>query len=162
MRRERDAETRSRVRPLLMTGNIATPQRRNRNPSPRFWLLRALPFALGSNRITAGLLRLRQDTPPNAFARDSLLVADVLARGSLCSATFPGFQDPSGHAGRTLAAYSCGGSRGITCPRARAPRSLLIPCGNHRCRSCRAFRKRSIVITLNLSGCDLFQTSRRV
>src|SRR5580692_1734988 len=115
MRRERDAETRSRVRPLLMTGNIATPQRRNRNPSPRFWLLRALPFAPGSNRVTAGLLRLRQDTPPNAFARDSLLVADVLARGSLCSATFPGFQDPSGHAGRTLAAYSCGGSRGITC-----------------------------------------------
>src|SRR5580692_6613475 len=116
MRRERDAETRSRVRPLLMTGNIATPQRRNRNPSPRFWLLRALPFAPGSNRVTAGLLRLRQDTPPNAFARDSLLVADVLARGSLPAATFPGFCDPSGHAGRRLAAYSCGGSRGMACP----------------------------------------------
>src|SRR6202035_304120 len=69
----------------------ATPQRRNRNPSPRFWLLRALPFAPGSNRVTAGLLPLRQDTPPNAFARDSLPVADVLARGSLPLATFPGF-----------------------------------------------------------------------
>jgi hypothetical protein len=94
----------------------ATPQRRNRNPSPRFWLLRALPFAPGSNRVTAGLLPLRQDTPPNAFARDSLLVADVLARGSLPAATFPGFCDPSGHAGRRLAAHSCGGSRGMTCP----------------------------------------------
>jgi hypothetical protein len=94
----------------------ATPQRRNRNPSPRFWLLRALPFAPGSNRVTAGLLRLRRDTPPNAFARDSFLVADVLARGSLPSATFPGFQDPSGHAGRRLAAHSCGGSRGMACP----------------------------------------------
>src|SRR3954471_9285178 len=32
--------------------------------------------------------------------------------------------------GRRLAAYSCGGSRGIV--QAHAPRSLLIPCGNHR------------------------------
>src|SRR5580704_979858 len=98
-----------------MTGNMPRLNGETVTCHPRFWLLRALPFAPGSNRVTAGLLRLRQDTPPNAYARDSLLVADVLARGSLPSATFPGFQDPSGHAGRTLAAYSCGGSRGITC-----------------------------------------------
>jgi hypothetical protein len=32
---------------------------------------------------------------------------------------------------RRLAAHSCGGSRGIACANACAPRSLLIPCGNH-------------------------------
>ena len=116
MRRQRNAGTRSRMRPLLMTGNTPRPNGETVTRHPRFWLLRALPFAPGSNRVTAGLLRLRQDTPPNAFARDSLLVADVLARGSLPSATFPGFEDPSGHAGRRLAAHSCGGSRGMTCP----------------------------------------------
>jgi hypothetical protein len=38
---------------------------------------------------------------------------------------FPGLQ-AQWHYGRVLAAYSCGGSCGIT------PRSLLIPEGNHR------------------------------
>src|SRR5262249_29908099 len=38
----------------------------------------------------------------------------------------------SGKIGRRLAAYSCGGSRGIGRSKARAPRSLLIPIGNHR------------------------------
>jgi hypothetical protein len=162
MRRERSAGTRPRVRPLSMTGNSATPQRRNRNPSPAILAVARSAIRPGQQPHTAGLLRLRQDTPPNAFARDSLLVADVLARGSLPSATFPGFRNPSGHAGRRLAAHSCGGSRGIACPQARAPRSLLIPCGNHRHRSCRAFRERSSRAAASFVECDLFQTSRRV
>jgi hypothetical protein len=59
-------------------------------------------------------LQLRQDTPPNAFARDSLLVADLLARGSLSLAAFPeALTASSGKIGHRLAAYSCGGSRGI-------------------------------------------------
>jgi hypothetical protein len=97
----------------------ATPQRRRTYLSPRFWLIGGPAFAFGgpcNNRTRS----LRQDTPPNAFARDSLLVADLLARGSLSLAAFPGaLVAPSGNIGRGLAAYSCGGSRGVVCLSAR-------------------------------------------
>jgi len=59
------------------------------------------------------------------------VVADLLARGSLSSVTFPGMTS-QWHIDRRLAAHSCGGSRGIARSQARAPRSLLIPIGNHR------------------------------
>jgi hypothetical protein len=70
------------------------------------------------------------NTPPAAPARD-FSVAGLLAHGSSPPTTFPRTRAIlSGSFGRRLAAYSCGGSRGIV--QAPAPRSLLIPCGNHR------------------------------
>ena len=58
-----------------------------------------------------------------------MLVADLLARGSLSPATFPGMRVSQWQIGRRLTAYSCGGSRGIGRLVAHAPRSLLIPTG---------------------------------
>jgi hypothetical protein len=91
-----------------------THQWRRTNLSPRFWLIGG-PIRPCADRKTNRTLQLRQDTPPNAFARDSLLVADLLARGSLSLAAFPeALTASSGKIGHRLAAYSCGGSRGIT------------------------------------------------
>src|SRR4051794_23328691 len=81
-------------------------------------------------RGSAQPVRQHQDTPPAAPARD-FSVAGLLAHGSSPPTTFPRTHAVlSGSFGRRLAAYSCGGSRGIV--QAHAPRSLLIPCGNHR------------------------------
>src|SRR5262249_62191188 len=57
------------------------------------------------------------------------MVADLLARGSLSPATFPGMRVSQWQIGRRLTAHSCGGSRGIGRLVAHAPRSLLIPAG---------------------------------
>jgi hypothetical protein len=90
-----------------------THQWRRTNLSPRFWLIGG-PIRPCADRKTNRTLQLRQDTPPDAFARDSLLVADLLAHGSLSLAAFPeALTASSGKIGHRLAAYSCGGSRGI-------------------------------------------------
>src|SRR5262249_52029118 len=66
-------------------------------------------------------VRLHRDTPPRRAYVDPL-VAGFLARGSSPSTTFPGTRFPV-VSGRRLAAYSCGGSRGIVRTE-HAPRSL--------------------------------------
>src|SRR5271170_4969319 len=58
------------------------------------------------------------------------MMAGLLAHGSAPVAAFPEVQGPQWHHGERLTAYSCGGSRGVG-PKP-APRSLLIPEGNHR------------------------------
>jgi hypothetical protein len=54
-----------------------------------------------------------RSTPPDAIARDSLLAAGFLARGSSPPATFPGPHRSQWFFGRRLAADSCGGSYGF-------------------------------------------------
>src|SRR5262249_2842722 len=69
-------------------------------------------FALRSSSTAIPVTR--RHTPSDAVAYDRTLVAGLLARGSSSVATFPG-GIPSGANDRRLAAYSCGGSRGIPC-----------------------------------------------
>jgi len=97
-------------------GNNSSPRTAAAGPSPLRGLVQPV--------------RQHQDTPPAAPARD-FPVAGLLAHGSSPPTTFPRTRAVlSGSFGRRLAAYSCGGSRGIV--QVHAPRSLLIPCGNHR------------------------------
>jgi len=107
----------------------ATPQRRTTSPSPRFWLIGGPPSPYwGPCNNRTEFVRTPRPT------RSRVTVAGGRSPGSrvAVSGRLPrntGF--PVANIGRRLAAYSCGGSRGIVCD-AHAPRSLLIPCGNHR------------------------------
>ena len=121
-----------------------THQWRRTNLSPRFWLIGG-PIRPCADRKTNRTLQLRQDTPPNAYARDSLLVADLLARGSPSLAAFPGaLPAPSGKIGhRTRRLQLRGQPRHRAHKYAPAPRSHLIPCGNHRRHNGWGFRNQS-------------------
>jgi hypothetical protein len=61
--------------------------------SAAFWPSRPRCLAFGS-RSTAGLALDARTPRPNAHARDLLLTAGLLARGSLPFAAFPGFEVP--------------------------------------------------------------------
>src|SRR3954468_9091241 len=88
-------------------GNNSSPRSAAAGPSPLRGLVRPV--------------RQHQDTPPAAPARD-FPVAGLLAHGSSPPTTFPRTRAVlSGSFGRRLAAYSCGGSRGIVQARTAFP-----------------------------------------
>jgi hypothetical protein len=115
MRRQRNAEVRPRSRPRLLTGNTPRPNGEEPPVTATFGRFPIPPFALGSDRKRPSL-NLRQDTPPDALARDPIAGgrstgSRVTVFGRLPRNEFV----PSGKIGRRLSAYSCGGSRGIVC-----------------------------------------------
>ena len=120
---------RPRRRPLKLTGNTSRPGG-DKRPVTAI-LADEVRFRPYADRTTTGL-----DSPGHPARRARALplpVADLLARGSLCPAAFPGASLPVALWPNTHRLQLRGQPR--HCVRhlhAHAPRSLLIPCGNHR------------------------------
>src|ERR1700732_4111507 len=84
-----ECENTATIAAAIIDREHVTPRRRTDTCHRDLWPFRFLPFALGSD-LNRPSCSLRPHTPPDALARDSLLVADLLARGSVLSAAFPG------------------------------------------------------------------------
>jgi hypothetical protein len=128
---KRKADIRPRSRPRMKTGNTPRPKRRN---EPRH----SRPLAVfGScprphrSRTTTELDVDARDTPPERSRVTRCWWQISWLAGHCLQPPSREMDLPVASAGRRLSAYSCGGSRGVVSKTRSAPRSLLIPCGNH-------------------------------
>ena len=108
-----------------------TPQRRINVPVTAILVDWRSAFALDGDRKQPDLT-LRQDTPPNALARDRCWWQISWLAGHC---PWPPSQERYSFPVARLAVDSpltVAGAAAALCAEAHAPRSLLIPCGNHR------------------------------
>ena len=115
MRRERNAARTAARATAVDDRKHATPQRRNRNPSPRFWLLRALPSPWAATAQRPDSYVYARTPRPT---RSRVTVAGGRSPGSRVAAFghLPRILRSQWSCRSKLAAYSCGGSRGMDVP----------------------------------------------
>src|SRR5580693_386200 len=88
-KKNENARKRPRLRPQLLIRKTQRPKATLNSSPRRFGRLAPAASPFGS-RSTAGLATDARTPRPNALARDLLLTAGLLARGSLPFAAFPG------------------------------------------------------------------------
>jgi hypothetical protein len=146
------------VRPLPMTGSTTRPRWRTRTPSPRFRSPRSVDRPRQKREATV-LDVHAGDTPPDALARDRCRwqmswLADRRPRPPSQEQT----RLPVASWPETLRLQLRGQPRHSVL--AHAPRSLLIPCGNHRRRCCHGSISNAVTIRQHSAKIDVSSSSR--
>jgi hypothetical protein len=125
--RSENARRRPRSRPRLLTGTTQRLEGDTQPVTAAFWSFCPPCLALGS-RTTTGLAFDARTPRPNAHARDLLLTAGLLARGSLPSVAFPGLDVPVDFLTKDSPLTVAGAAAALD-ESSSALRSLLIPNG---------------------------------